>query len=713
MNKSLRLQIIFDALDKLSEPLKGISGRSKKLSGDLKETNAEIRRLEKTQKTIDQFRKLKKATRATEAELREAKQAAEQLGREFHQTEAPTKQLGKEFKAARRKVEQLETRLDKQNGTLRDSRSRLSDAGINTRNLSADQRALATRLGQANGELAQQKQRLEALNKANAHARKLRAMGSGVSSAGVKASIGVTAPLAALGNAAFQAASDAAELESAFEVTFGNSAKKMRAWSVETGDLLERSTQEMMAMSMAYQDILKKQVGGGKAVEMSKELTLLTQDLASFKNLSNDVAQQKIFSGLIGEAEPLRAVGVLLSDATVKAKAQAMGLEQLNGEYTEGAKVQARFALIQEQLADAQGDILRTQDSTANRLKASTSAWDELKVAIGDRLLPKLTPVVNAITSLLEAFGKLPPGLQEFIVWAAIIAALLGPVLIAIGGLISVFGALSAVAGALSMGLLPLLGIIALVAAVAVAIGAAAYLIYTHWDSIKAAFASGWQMMLGVWEWIKQTFQKFPALFGPLGIAVALISKHWDAISVIFHAGIEKVKSFFTGLPDWFKTAGLAIITGLVSGLGPAGGILSKKLIAIAKSGITAFKNFFGIHSPSRLFMQMGGYMTEGLARGLEGGTRRPLAALGNLSSAMGARALQAPPKLRLAPAWQPARGAGERGSASAPPSALHIGRIEIQQQPGEDAEALANRIITTIERRRGVDQRSAYYDGE
>src|SRR3546814_12993333 len=86
-------------------------------------------------------------------------------------------------------------------------------------------------------------------------------------------------------------------------------------------------------------------------------MTLLTQDLASFKNLSNDVAQQKIFSGLIGEAEPLRSVGVLLSAQATEAKAAAMGLEQVNGQYTEGAKVQARAALIMEQLKDAHGDV--------------------------------------------------------------------------------------------------------------------------------------------------------------------------------------------------------------------------------------------------------------------------------------------------------------------------------------------------------------------
>src|SRR3546814_9628834 len=54
-------------------------------------------------------------------------------------------------------------------------------------------------------------------------------------------------------------ASDAAEMESAFDVSFGNSAASVRKWAEETGNALGRSTQEMMSMSASFQDILKKQ----------------------------------------------------------------------------------------------------------------------------------------------------------------------------------------------------------------------------------------------------------------------------------------------------------------------------------------------------------------------------------------------------------------------------------------------------------------------
>src|SRR3546814_3882770 len=59
----------------------------------------------------------------------------------------------------------------------------------------------------------------------------------------------------AFGAASFKAASDAAEMESAFDVSFGNSAASVRKWAEETGNALGRSTQEMMSMSASFQEI--------------------------------------------------------------------------------------------------------------------------------------------------------------------------------------------------------------------------------------------------------------------------------------------------------------------------------------------------------------------------------------------------------------------------------------------------------------------------
>lgn len=323
---------------------------------------------------------------------------------------------------------------------------------------------------------------------------KFEKIGTQMAGIGKGMSLAITAPLAAFGVAATKAAINAEEMESAFAVTFGKSASTVRKWAESTGDAMGRSTQELMEMSMSFQDILKKQMDVGEATELSKDLTLLTQDLASFKNLSNDVAKQKIFSGLIGEAEPLRAVGVTLSAAKVDAKALELGLEKVNGKFTEGAKVQARAAVIMEELKDAQGDVLRTSDSAANMIRRSQAAFEELSITVGTKLIPALTPLIDKLIAALEWFTNLPKPVQDTAIMFGALAAALGPVLFVAGNLTSAFGLLLPAITNLWQGQGILLalkggvaGLIGALGPLTLAIGAA-YLVWNNWDEIAPKF---------------------------------------------------------------------------------------------------------------------------------------------------------------------------------------------------------------------------------
>lgn len=504
-----------------------------------------------------------------------------------------------------------------------------------TAEMIAKQRDLKAAIEGVNGKLAGQHQLLGRMAK-------IKAFGEGMKSVGTKMSIGVTAPLTLLGRAAFMAASDFTELNDAFGVTFGPNADAMRKWAEDNGKVLERSRREMMGMAMSYQDLLGKQMDPAKAMEMSKSLTLLTQDLASFKNLSNADAQAKIFSGLIGEAEPLRAVGVLLSDAAVKAKLAAMGFKKSAGEYTEGQKVLARAALIQEQLKNAEGNVVQTKDSPANRMKAAAAAADDAQVSLGQKLLPALTPLINVVVDLLNSFNGLSPGMQKAIVVFAVVVAAVGPVIAILGAVVGIVGTIGLAAA----------GMVAAVLGIGIAIAAIAYVIYANWDTIKAAFANGWQ----------------------------------------------SIKNLLGGAPAWMKAIGGAMMSGLIAMLSP--GQLISHLIWVAKQGMAAFRNYMGIKSPSRLMMQMGGHIATGLAMGIDRGGARPLRSMGKLATGVagaGAMALTGPTLATAAP-----RG----GAAPAAPIT-----IQISQQPGEDANALADRVVARLEEARRRQQRSSFGD--
>ena len=462
-------------------------------------------------------------------------------------------------------------------------------------------------------------------------------IGTRMANAGKTMSLAMTAPLAAFGVAAGKAAIDAEEMESAFAVTFGKSAGSVRQWAEETGDAMGRSTQELMEMSMNFQDILKKQMDAGAASELSKDLTVLTQDLASFKNLSNDVAKQKIFSGLIGESEPLRAVGVTLSAAKVEAKALEMGLEKVNGQFTESAKIQARAAVIQEELADASGDVIRTQDSTANRIRAAQAAWEELSVTIGQKLIPAITPLIEKVADALNWFSSLNPQVQRFAVLGAGIAAALGPVLYVVGNLTSAFGILLplliklgpafAVVRTAALALMtspPILAFAAVVLGI--------YLAWKNWDKIKPYIDAVGKAVSDFWNGkVKPALDAVgSAIMGTIRFFLNLRQNATQAI-------IQMGAAIFAKLQDIagrMLAIGRDIIAGLVNGIKRNASLVWQALKDVVMSGIKNVKSFLGIQSPSRVFMEIGGFVTEGFAIGIERTKRANEAMLGMVTEA-------------------------------------------------------------------------------
>ena len=127
--------------------------------------------------------------------------------------------------------------------------------------------------------------------------------------------------------------------------------------------------------------------GAGMSAEASANLaTTLTKyaaDASSFFNVDMAVALEKIRSGLVGEAEPLRAFGVLLSEAAVKQEALKMGLTATNRELTEQEKVMARASLIMQGLNKASGDLERTQNGLANAIRRVEGEWENFKAEVG------------------------------------------------------------------------------------------------------------------------------------------------------------------------------------------------------------------------------------------------------------------------------------------------------------------------------------------
>ena len=138
--------------------------------------------------------------------------------------------------------------------------------------------------------------------------------------------------------------------------------------------------------------------GGDAMAELSGTLTQMTVDFASFYDLSFEEAQNKLTSGLVGESEPLKQIGILLTEAQVANYALANGIKQANVELTEQEKVLIRLALIQEKSVSSVGDFARTSDSFSNSIKVAQTNIEALGLTIGAKLIPALLPTVQAFT---------------------------------------------------------------------------------------------------------------------------------------------------------------------------------------------------------------------------------------------------------------------------------------------------------------------------
>lgn len=241
-----------------------------------------------------------------------------------------------------------------------------------------------------------------------------------------KVFLGAGVAATAFGTKAVLSASDLAETMSKVGVVFGDQQKIVTAFADQMAKDFGTPKREILDAAASIGLIGKASgLSQGDAAKMSTQLAKLATDAASFYNVPLPEALQAIQSGLVGEAEPMRRFGVLLNAQAVDAEAARLGLEKVNGAYTEGAKAQARASLIMAGMSDASGDLERTQGSLANRLKELRGRASNFAADVGTKLLPvvldafdlfeKWGPVISETVG--GAFADLRDSAQDAFAW--------------------------------------------------------------------------------------------------------------------------------------------------------------------------------------------------------------------------------------------------------------------------------------------------------
>ena len=237
---------------------------------------------------------------------------------------------------------------------------------------------------------------------------------------------------------AIDAAANAEETQSKFDTVFGSAATGAETWIDNFSSSAKRSKEEIKGF-MADSQAMMKGLGMAKeaGAEMSKSITSLAYDLGSFHNISDEDAFAKIRSGLMGETEGLKSLGIVMNEAAIQQSMLSMGyqgnaseLRKQFSELDEATKAQLRFNVIVSQSGDALTDVTRTAGSYTNGLKGVKGMWQDFIAGAGAKFTPVLTELFNTI---LSAWPTIELMLMQFVDVLANGFAEGGPILMELG----------------------------------------------------------------------------------------------------------------------------------------------------------------------------------------------------------------------------------------------------------------------------------------
>ena len=202
-----------------------------------------------------------------------------------------------------------------------------------------------------------------------------------------------------------QLASDLEEVQNVVDVTFGNNASSVNTWARSAKNAFGMSELNAKKFSGTIGAMVKSMgLADENVKKMSMDLVALAGDMASFYNLDHETAFEKIRSGISGETEPLKQLGINMSVANLEAFALSEGITKAYEAMTEAERATLRYNYLMSATADAQGDFSRTSNNYANAVRTFSENINEIKTGLGDSLLDFVTP---ALTSFNEWYENL------------------------------------------------------------------------------------------------------------------------------------------------------------------------------------------------------------------------------------------------------------------------------------------------------------------
>lgn len=736
----LKLEVLFNAVDKVSGPIKTIIGGSKTMADVLKKTNSELKGLESQQRKISGFRQLTEQSEKTAQALAKNKQTISELkaalkinpevqenvtalaraeaahkrltavqknqrteltgmAQEFNKAgiqmdrlnqeesdlknkiHLTTMELNKQKEAlsrhekAQKKYEEMQTRMNKASELAKKglavSAVAIAGMGYSLKQYEdAEDAAMGLRVSmmQANGQVAKEYGEINKL--ANSLGTKLPGttadfqnmmavlIQQGISAKAILGGVGVAAGY--LGVQMKMPFEEAAEFAAKMQDATKTAEKDMLSLMdvIQRGYYLGVDKSNMLQgfskLSAGMKTIKQEGLEGAKAMAP----LLVMADQAAMAGESAGNAFSKIFKSMMdtdGIKKALKDSKTGLTMNFTDGKGEFGGLdnmykqlEKLKGLSTEkrlpilgdmfgndAETIQALNLLIDKGKAgydevvakmQAQADLqtrVNAQLSTLKNLKdAAGGTFTSLLALFGEQLAPQFKTMIEGFTSITEkvtSWAQANPGLASTIARIVAGGALLVGGLSALSiGLVAIFGPMMMVAKGFGVVALAAKGMsMALltnpITWIVLAIAGAALLIYKNWAPISAFF-------VGIWNTIKTAFNG-----GIKGISALIIN--WSPIG-LFYSAFAKVLSWFgIDLPAKFTGFGAMILEGLKNGILSKVNAVKDAITGAVSGVIDKARGILGIHSPSRVFMGIGGYTMQGMANGIANANGLPIAA--------------------------------------------------------------------------------------
>lgn len=213
-------------------------------------------------------------------------------------------------------------------------------------------------------------------------------------------------------------ASNLNEVQNVVDTTFGKSSKAINDFASNAGKQFGISELQAKQFSGTLGAMMKSSgISGDKLTDMSKGLTGLAGDMASFYNLDPAESFEKIKSAMVGSTEPMLALGINMSVASMEAYAMQKGIKKAWKEMTEAEKQTLRYTYLLEKSKDAQGDYEKTNKAFANSLRTLTLKIKDLGAKIMVHAIPPLEKLFGTLIKIIDGV-KVEPFMNKVIALA-------------------------------------------------------------------------------------------------------------------------------------------------------------------------------------------------------------------------------------------------------------------------------------------------------